>query len=164
MPKPNFRDKREERKPDGWKTREAVTPEPVFPSTTEQTEPTKADEKPVEQEPKEEARTDTRTRTSTHARTHARKQVDTQAQQEKRRNQIETLYRQLQSKKHLSSYTFRYRPEELDELESVFTQIERDNPGKVSRNDIARLALNALLEDYRANGDTSTLAQVLTRM
>src|SRR5947209_1619371 len=131
MPKQDFRDKREDRKPDGWTTREAVTPEPVFPSTTEQAETTKADEKPVEQEPKEEARTDTRTHVSTHARTHARKQTDTQAQQaqhEKRRNEIETLYRQLQSKKHLSSYTFRYRPEELDELESIFTQIERDNP------------------------------------
>ena len=162
MPKRDFQREREQREAK-YKTQEAVEVQPVFEQSAPTGEPTKAESAPGEPEPKDEARTDTRTHVSTHARTHARKQIDTQAQ-DKRRHEIETLYRQLQSKKHLSSYTFRYRPEELDELESVFTQIERDNPGKVSRNDIARLALNALLEDYRANGDASTLAQVLTRM
>lgn len=148
MPKPDFRKVKEERSP--WKTQEVVTPEQGYPDSAQ------ADTvSPMSDDRQKEA--------LTHARTHTRKSTAAQAQ-EKRSTIIEMLYRQLQTRKHLSSYTFRYRPEELDELEQIFTQIDAKSPGKLSRNDIARLALNALFEDYRSNGDASTLAQVLERM
>jgi len=146
MPKPDFRKVKDERKP--WVTQEVVSPEQVIPESPTTPGPGSAITPATEDK---------------HTRTHARRSASTQAQ-EKRSTIIETLYRQLQSKKHLSSYTFRYRPEELDELERIFTQIEGESPGKVSRNDLARLALNALFEDYRSNGEASTLALVLKRM
>src|SRR6266702_5813801 len=147
MPKPDFRKVKDERKP--WVTQEVVAPEQVIPESSAKPAPGPAIT-PVTEDKQQ-------------ARTHVRRSASMQAQ-EKRSTIIETLYRQLQSKKHLSSYTFRYRPEELDELERIFTQIEGENPGKVSRNDLARLALNALFEDYRSNGEVSTLALVLKRM
>jgi type IV secretory pathway VirB10-like protein len=77
---------------------------------------------------------------------------------------IDALYRKLQWRKHLSSYTFRYRVEELDELSEIFTELDERDPGKISRNDIARLSLLWLCEDYRQNGEASVLEQMLRRM
>lgn len=77
---------------------------------------------------------------------------------------IDALYRKLQVRKHLSSYTFRYRVEELDELSEIFTDLDERDPGKISRNDIARLSLLWLCEDYRQNGEASVLEQMLRRM
>jgi hypothetical protein len=77
---------------------------------------------------------------------------------------IDTLYRKLQVRKHLSSYTFRFRPEELDELGAIFEELDQREQGKMSRNDIARLGLLWLCEDYRQNGEESVLEQMLRRM
>jgi hypothetical protein len=154
VPKPDFRTTKKERRP--WVTQEVVKPEEVYPDSppapapADTTTPIAGDGQKTEQP-------------VVHERAQPRKKAATQAQQ-KRSTVIETLYRQLQSKKHLSSYTFRYRPEELDELERIFTQIDTEMPGKLSRNDIARLALSALFEDYHTNGEASTLALVLKRM
>ena len=73
------------------------------------------------------------------------------------------LHKKLQAKQRLASYTFRFRPEELDELEQVLGELEGLVGQKPSKNDLVRLALLWLLADYRENTDVSVLTQVLAR-
>lgn len=77
---------------------------------------------------------------------------------------METLYERLQRRKHLSSSTFRYSPEELAAMESIHKELEEQKPGRISKNDIARLGLMWLIEDYYKNEEASLLAQILARM
>jgi len=95
------------------------------------------------------------TRTRVHARTHTQK---------KEAIPVEALYEQIVNRKHLSSSTFRFQPEELQALEEVFTKLDRQKPGRLSRNDIARLGLIWLFEDFKQHGDESVLAEVHRRM
>src|SRR5205814_1813206 len=87
--------------------------------------------------------------TSTRARTHARTDADVSARV--RLAMREDLHRKLQAKQRLTSYTFRFRPEELDHLDRVVAQLEQGNGQKPSKNDLVRLALMWLLEDYHEN-------------
>jgi hypothetical protein len=121
---------------------------PAPPSPEEQ-HPPKRDEKG--------ARTRARTRVTTHAAA-PDTPVDTNTPL------IEMLYQNLQEKQHLASSTFRFRPEELRDLDAVFEQVKRQHGRKVSKNDLPRLALIWLLEDYERNKDSSVLVQVLTRL
>jgi hypothetical protein len=77
---------------------------------------------------------------------------------------IEVLYDQIQQKRHLSNGSFRYRADELEKLEAIFKELEARKPGRISKNDIARMALIAFYEDYEKNGEESILAQVFKRM
>jgi len=77
---------------------------------------------------------------------------------------IEVLYDQIQQKKHLSNGSFRYKANELEKLDAIFKDLEARKPGRISKNDIARMALIAFYEDYEKNGDESILAQVFKRM
>jgi hypothetical protein len=77
---------------------------------------------------------------------------------------IEVLYDQIQQKKHLSNGSFRYKADELEKLDAIFKDLESRKPGRISKNDIARMALIAFYEDYEKNGDESILAQVFKRM
>ncbi|HEX3640621.1 MAG TPA: hypothetical protein VHV10_04970 [Ktedonobacteraceae bacterium] len=77
---------------------------------------------------------------------------------------VDMLYDQIQQKKHLSNGSFRYRADELEKLEAIYRDLDRAKPGRISKNDIARLALIAFYEDYEQNGDESILAQVFKRM
>jgi len=92
---------------------------------------------------------------STHPRTHT---------QNKEELLVEALYEQLVNRKRLSSLTFRYQSGELQALEEVFTQLDKKKPRRLSRNDIARLGLIWLIEDYQQHGEESVLAQVHQRM
>jgi hypothetical protein len=78
--------------------------------------------------------------------------------------EIDMLYDQIQQKKHLSNGSFRYRADELEKLDAIFKELEEKKPGRISKNDIARMALIAFYEDYEKNGDESVLAQVFKRM
>ena len=78
--------------------------------------------------------------------------------------EIDMLYDQIQQKKHLSNGSFRYRADELEKLDAIFKELEGKKPGRISKNDIARMALIAFYEDYEKNGDESVLAQVFKRM
>ena len=93
-----------------------------------------------------------------HTRTHAR--IDTPIKSDL----TESLYRKLQLKHHLSSYTFRYRLEELEALRKLDEKLDKSHPNKMSKNDLVRIGVNWLLEDYEQNGDTSMLARILARM
>jgi len=77
---------------------------------------------------------------------------------------IDMLYDQIQQKKHLSNGSFRYRADELEKLETIYRDLDKEKPGRISKNDIARMALIAFYEDYEKNGDESILAQVFKRM
>jgi hypothetical protein len=78
--------------------------------------------------------------------------------------EVDMLYDQIQQKKHLSNGSFRYRADELEKLDAIFKELEEKKPGRISKNDIARMALIAFYEDYEKNGDESVLAQVFKRM
>ncbi len=107
----------------------------------------------------------------THARMHARKNEGEQERIEASEEAcigkgviIEVLYDQIQQKKHLSNGSFRYKADELEKLDHIFRELEARKPGRISKNDIARMALIAFYEDYEKNGDESILAQVFKRM
>lgn len=123
--------------------------------------PTRAkQEAPPPAAPKEEVRQEDEsvqadTQARTHVRTRARTSAPTHAS-------LDGLFRRLHEKQHLASSTFRFRADELEELEAVFAEVKKSSR-TISKNDIVRLGLTWLLEDYRRNKDESVLAQVLTR-
>ena len=75
----------------------------------------------------------------------------------------EELRDQVLIKKHLSSFTFRFRTEELEALDSITDDVNRNGRYKTSKNDVIRLALNWLLRDYQEKRENSMLVKVLTR-
>ncbi len=113
---------------------------------------------PKTQEEKNPGSTPATQPVNTHARTHARIDVSLET------DLTESLYRKLQQKHHLSSYTFRYRLEELEALRKLDEKLQKSHPNTMSKNDLVRVAVNWLLEDYEHNGETSMLARILARM
>lgn len=77
---------------------------------------------------------------------------------------IDALYEQISQRKHLSNYSFRYQSGELDALDAIYQQLDKKKPGRISKNDVGRMALIVLCQDYKDNGDQSFIAQVLKRM
>lgn len=78
---------------------------------------------------------------------------------------LDELRRVIVNKKHLSSFTFRFKSEELEALDQVSEEISHQATGqRISKNDIVRLSLNWLLQDYEKNKQTSVLARVLTQV
>jgi hypothetical protein len=99
--------------------------------------------------------------TSLHAPMHARTRVHQQANSH---TPIEQELRdQVLIKKHLSSFTFRFRPEELEALDRITDDVNRNGRYKTSKNDVIRLALNWLLRDHQDKNENSMLVKVLTR-
>jgi hypothetical protein len=76
---------------------------------------------------------------------------------------VEDLSRTLQQKQRLASSTFRFQPHELEQLDTITSEVAQGHRLKLSKNDIVRLALNWLLADYRQNGEQSVLARVAER-
>ena len=74
---------------------------------------------------------------------------------------VEQLKRAIANKKHLSSLTFRFKAEELERLDKVTEMINENMEQKISKNDIVRLSLVWLLQEYEQNKHTSVLARVL---
>ena len=78
---------------------------------------------------------------------------------------IDELRRLILSKKHLSSFTFRFKSEELEILDNIYEELNRQlTRQRVSKNDIVRLSLNWLFQDYQKNKHASVLARVLTQV
>lgn len=76
---------------------------------------------------------------------------------------VDRLRQKLRSKQHLSSYTFRFRPEELEQLDQLVAELNRTRATKLSKNDLARLAVSWLLADYEERGQESLIAEVVSR-
>jgi hypothetical protein len=70
------------------------------------------------------------------------------------------LRQKLQAKQHLSSYTFRFRAEELEQLDRLVAELNQSRTAKLSKNDLVRLALGWLLTDYEAYGPESLVVEV----
>jgi len=106
------------------------------------------------------------------ARMHARDdaEVPTRKTTEKRARKyalevnVEELYEQLRNKKHMAAISYRYQPEELQAMDALYSAVEEAKAGRMSKNDIARLAWHVLFDDYHTRGDASILMQVLRRM
>ncbi len=73
---------------------------------------------------------------------------------------VERLRQKLQAKQHLSSYTFRFRAEELEQLDNLVAELNLTRSAKLSKNDLVRLALGWLLTDYEAYGPESLVVEV----
>ncbi len=111
-----------------------------------------------QEERKPKGATNARADANVHARTHA--PIDASD----KNDLAESLHRKLQQKHHLASYTFRFRPEELEELRKLDEQLGKTHPHKVSKNDLVRLGVNWLLEDVKQKKQASTLARILARL
>ena len=74
------------------------------------------------------------------------------------------LLRALREKQRLASSTFRFQPEELEQLDFLFDALNRARPRIVSKNDLVRLGVRWLLSDYAANRDRSLAWKLLDRM
>jgi hypothetical protein len=70
------------------------------------------------------------------------------------------LRQKLRTKQHLSSYTFRFRPEELEQLDQLVAELNLTRSTKLSKNDLVRLALGWLLTDYEEYGPASLVVEV----
>ena len=90
-----------------------------------------------------------------HSPDRARKQTSTHA------HVAQELRKGFLNRHHLSSCTFRFKARELDELDRATAKVNQTASQKVSKNDLVRLALNWLLQDYQTNHDRSMLAGVL---
>ena len=58
------------------------------------------------------------------------------------------------------SLFLRLTPEEKDQLRDIVYSFSKQRP-KISENEIGRIALNYLLEDFKANGKNSILAKMI---
>jgi len=77
-------------------------------------------------------------------------------------DRIAAIRKMIRVKRHLSTFTFRFRANELEELDLVVDELNQDDEQKVIKNDAVRTALNWLLADYKARKQESILARVLT--
>jgi len=73
---------------------------------------------------------------------------------------VDRLRQKLQTKQHLSSYTFRFRAEELEQLGQLVDELNHSRTSKLSKNDLVRLALGWLLTDYEEYGPESLVVEV----
>src|SRR5260221_11140546 len=91
----------------------------------------------LQEEKKKEIRTEVNTHGRTDARTHA--YTHTRIDAPPKIDLVESLYRKIQQKHHLSSYTFRYRSEELEALRKLDEKFKKSHPNKMSKNDLVRI-------------------------
>lgn len=59
--------------------------------------------------------------------------------------------------------SFRYTDDELSALADVLYQISKQQGARISKQDVARLGLNIVLDDYRRRGAASFLGQLAGR-
>lgn len=62
----------------------------------------------------------------------------------------------------LKANTFRYSQEELDFIEQISHEAKMKYRVKLDKNDIARIGLLWLKEDYKKNGEESLIGKILT--
>lgn len=68
--------------------------------------------------------------------------------------------RDLLTREHPVHNSYRFTPDELDALRDVVYELEVKRGIKITKNDLVRLGLNWVMEDYRSNGKQSVVAQV----
>ena len=69
--------------------------------------------------------------------------------------------RELLAEEHPLHYSYRFTREEIDALRDVVYELEAKRGLRITRNDVVRLGLNWVMDDYRARGKESLLMQVM---
>jgi hypothetical protein len=69
--------------------------------------------------------------------------------------------RELLAQDHPLHYSYRFTREEIDALRDIVYELEAKRGVRITRNDVVRLGLNWLIDDYRAHGEESLLMQVI---
>lgn len=113
--------------------------------------------------PKQEEKKKDELLTSKQVSKKASKQSITQAGKEevKKASVEERLIASLQNP-DLKANTFRYTQEELDFIRDIVYEAETKHGVKLDKNDIARLGLDWLMEDWKERKQDSLLARILT--
>ena len=75
---------------------------------------------------------------------------------------LDAMWERLASQASISN-SFRYTAHELDELADALYQVSKDEQTRLTKQDIARLGLNAVLWDYRCRGEASLLREFARR-
>ena len=74
------------------------------------------------------------------------------------------IVRQVKDRRHLSANTFRFQSKELDEIERLYKLVLKDYPDTLSKNDIARLMVILVSQDFEMRGEASLFGQVIARL
>ena len=76
-------------------------------------------------------------------------------------NEVVDVVRRLSQSKFLAQKTFRYSEEETQRLEALMRKLVDQGIFKPTKNDVVRIALNFLIEDFETKGKNSLLFKVL---
>lgn len=95
---------------------------------------------------------------STRARTHSRADAPSAGENDA------MLFALVEDRQRLASSTFRFQPEELEQLDLAVEKVGRGRARRLSKNDVVRLGLRWLLRDYEANRERSLLARLAARL
>ena len=75
---------------------------------------------------------------------------------------LESIWQDISHRATITN-AFRYTDRELSQLTDAIYEISKRHEVKLTKQDIARLGLNAVLWDYRARGDASLLGALALR-
>ena len=133
-----------------------LTPTAVAPASSPEPPPTPEPECPLTSEARVPA--------STHARKQASKQVSKRnvAAPTTLDDMLPAIYDQVAARATITN-TFRYTDGELVRLADALYQISKRHRVKLTKQDVARLGLNAVLWDYETRGNQSLLMQLALR-
>jgi len=119
--------------------------------------------KPFLAKPQQEEKSKDEILTNKQVSNKASKQVSTQAiKEEGKETSTEARILALLQTTDLKANTFRYTQEELDFIRDVAYEAEVKYKTKLDKNDVARIGLEWLMEDWKANKEASLLARILT--
>ena len=69
--------------------------------------------------------------------------------------------RELLNQDHPLHYSYRFTRDEIDALRDIVYELEAKRGLRITRNDVVRLGLNWVIDDYRAHGKDSLLMRVM---
>ncbi len=69
--------------------------------------------------------------------------------------------RELLVQEHPLHYSYRFTRDEIDALRDIVYELEAKRGLRITRNDVVRLGLDWVIDDYRARGKDSLLMQVM---
>jgi hypothetical protein len=69
--------------------------------------------------------------------------------------------RELLGQDHPLHYSYRFTRDEIDALRDIVYELEAKRGLRLTRNDVIRLGLNWVIDDYRVHGKDSVLMQVM---
>jgi hypothetical protein len=92
-----------------------------------------------------------------------KKESNQESKQEKKQESIEERILASLRSTDLKINTFRYTQDELAFIRDIAYQAAVKYNTKLNKNDVARIGLEWLMDDWKVNKDSSLLAKILTR-